>query len=249
MEKNSTIMSLVVKGLEGIGLAEIFEKDRYESQRKEMPGTRLVKVMVAYQMIQSRYMRGLVRAVANSESLQKVIGGEIALNTLSNALARRPIEQMIAAWQLVINKYGEKIARIGKKFARIALIDSSLIKLSLAAYDWAQYRKAKGAIKMHMVLEWGRQIPQQLTITTGELHDLNKTIKVVWQAGWTYVQDRGYLCFDRLKSILDAGAHFVVRAKHNTDFQIIERHEVDNHKQPSGIRLTSDWTIRLEGVN
>jgi hypothetical protein len=65
---------------------------------------------------------------------------------------------MIAAWQLVISSYGDKVERVervGKRFARIALIDSSLIKLSLAAYDWTEYRSAKGAAKMHMVLEWG----------------------------------------------------------------------------------------------
>ncbi|MEW6737536.1 MAG: hypothetical protein AB1489_40010 [Acidobacteriota bacterium] len=150
-----------------------------------------------------------------------------ALNTLSNALAQRPIEQMMEAWQLVISCYGEGIEKVGKKFVRIALIDSSLIKLSLAAYDWAQYRKQKEAAKMHMVLEWRRCIPEQLTITTGKVNNLNKKVKVAWQAGWTYVQDRGYLCFTRLKSIIAAGAHFVVRVKCNTDFQVLERREVD----------------------
>ena len=245
MKDSNTIVSLIIKALNKVRLQEIFDKDPYESRRDELKGSRLVKLMVIYQLIKSGYMRGLVRAIKDNENLQKAAGGEIALNTLSNALAHRSIEEMMAAWQLVISCFGERIERVGKRFARIALIDSSLIKLSLAAYDWAQYRKQKGAAKMHMVLEWGRRIPEQLTITVGKVNDLNSKVQVCWQAGWTYVQDRGYLCFSRLKSIIAAGAHFVVRVKHNTDFQVIERREVDTHRQENGIRLRSDWTIRL----
>jgi len=245
MKESSTIISLIVNALNKLGLQEIFDKDPYESRRRELKGARLVNVMVIYQLIKSRFMRGLVRAIEDSESIQKAAGGEIALNTLSNALAQRSIEQMMEAWQLVISSYGEQIEKVGKRFARLALIDSSLIKLSLAAYDWAHYRKQKGAAKMHMVLEWGRRIPQQLIITTGKVNDLNQKVQVVWQSGWTYVQDRGYLCFTRLKSIIAAGAHFVVRVKCNTDYQVIERREVDAHRQGNGIRLRSDWTIRL----
>jgi putative transposase len=246
MKESITIISLIVKALNKVGLQEVFDKDPYESRRKELNGSRLVNLMVIYQLIKSRYMRGLVRAIKDNENLQKVAEGEVPLNTLSNALAQRSIEQMMEAWQLVISCYGGRIERVGKRFARIALIDSSLIKLSLAAYDWAEYRKEKGAAKMHMVLEWGRRIPEQLTITTGKLNDLNQKVQVAWQAGWTYVQDRGYLCFTRLKSIIAAGAHFVVRVKCNTDFQVIERRELDTHRQDNGIRLRSDWTIRLE---
>ena len=246
MKESSTIISLIVRALNKVGLQEVFDKDPYESRREQLKGSRLVNLMVIYQLIKSRYMRGLVRAIADNENLQKAAGGEIALNTLSNALAQRPIEQMMEAWQLVISCYGEWIERAGKRFARIALIDSSLIKLSLAAYDWAEYRKQKGAAKMHMVLEWGRLIPEQLTITVGKVNDLNKKVQVAWQTGWTYVQDRGYLSFTRLRSIIAAGAHFVVRVKCNTDFQVVERREVDTHRQENGIRLRSDWTIRLE---
>jgi hypothetical protein len=245
MEKSITIIGIIIKVLNKLPIQEIFDKDRYETRRKELKGSRLVKLMVCYQLIKSRFMRGLVRAIEDNPTLQEATGGEIALNTLSNALAMRSVEQMQEVWQLVISAYGGQIERIGKKFARIALIDSSLIKLSLAAYDWAEYREKKGAAKMHMVLDWALRIPDQLMFTVGKVHDANKIVQISWQKGWTYVQDRGYLCFTRLKSILAAGAHFIVRAKSNTDFQVIERREVDTHRQENGIRLRSDWSIRL----
>jgi hypothetical protein len=61
---------------------------------------------------------------------------------------------------------------MGRKLARIAVVDASLIKLSLLAYSWAEYRKQSGAAKMHAVLEWARGIPQQWVVTTGKVHDL-----------------------------------------------------------------------------
>jgi hypothetical protein len=245
LRESNTIIGLIVKALERLAIQEVFDADPYESRREEMKGERLVKLMVVYQLIKSRFMRGLIRATEDNEPIQKAVGGKVARSTLSNALAQRSIEQMIAVWQLVMQAYGPQLERVGKRFARIALVDSSLIKLSLAAYDWAEYRKQKGAAKMHMVLEWSRRIPRQLMITTGKVHDLNSKVQVTWQLGWTYVQDRGYLCFSRLRSIIAAGAHFVVRVKDNTDFQVIERREVDRHRQENGIRLCSDWTIRL----
>lgn len=248
MKECNTIIKMMVRALEKIGLEEVFEKDEYESRRKQLPGTRLMIVMVIYQMIKSRYMRGLVNAIAENEELQKVVGNKIALNTLSNALAHRPVAQVIDALELVISHYGEQIEQLGKKFARIGLIDSTLIKLSLAAYQWAEYRDKTGGAKLHMVLDWGKRIPQQLVMTTGKVHDVNPSIKTTWQAGWTYVQDRGYLCFARLSEITNAGADFVIRVKHNTCFEIKESYEVDTRKQNNGITLTADYTIILTGL-
>jgi hypothetical protein len=245
LKESITIVSLIVKALEKLPIQKEFDKDPYESRRKELKGARLVNLMVIYQLIKSRYMRGLVRAVKDNKELEKAAGGKIALNTLSNALSQRSPEQMMAAWQVVLAIYGPQIAAIGKRFARISLIDSSLIKLSLAAFDWAAYRKKKGAAKMHMVLDWGRLIPQQLIITVGKVNDLNRQVKVAWQAGWTYVQDRGYVCFRRCQEIINAGAHFIVRLKQNCDYTIVKRREVDSSRQENGIRLRSDWTIRL----
>src|SRR5713101_1869333 len=91
-----------------------------------------------FQLLKSRFMRGLVRAVEENQPLQAVVEGPGALNTLSKALAQRPVEQMVEAWMRVLQSYGGAVERLGKKFARIALSDASLSKLSLAAYDWAQ---------------------------------------------------------------------------------------------------------------
>ena len=132
---------------------------------------------------------------------------------MSDGMAQRDIAQVIEAWMRVLQTYGPWLGRMGRKFARIAVVDASLIKLSLLAYRWAEYRKQRGAAKRHAVLEWARGIPQQLVVTTGKVHDLRGARPLHWARHWTYIFGRAYLGFDFLSTLLEAGAHFVVRFK------------------------------------
>ncbi len=247
MPESITLMTMFLQALKRVPVQSIFDRDPYESRRSALKGERLLWLLVAFQLIKSRFMRGLVGAVEENQPLQAAVQGPVALNTLSNALAQRSVEQMVEAWMMVLQSYGGPLERLGKKFARIALIDASLIKLSLAAYDWAHYRKQSGAAKMHAVLQWAKGIPEQLEVTPGKVHDVNETVAMVWKAGWTYVQDRGYVCFKRLARMLAAGAHFVVRLKQGINWTIVQRRPVPSGIQAGDIRLLSDWTVRLWG--
>jgi Transposase DDE domain len=198
-------------------------------------------------MIHTAKLRGLIRTLTEHPGLQKAVGGTVILNTLSNGLAQRDVGQMVEAWMAVVQTYGPWLERMGRKFARMAVVDASLIKLSLLAYSWAEYRKRSGAAKMHAVLEWARGIPQQVVVTTGKVHDLKGAATLQWARHWTYIFDRGYLGFAFLSTLLDAGAHFVVRFKEGVGYCILERFAVPQAPATAGFRLTSDWTIRLLG--
>ncbi len=247
MSESITLMTMFLQALKRVPVQTIFDRDPYESRRTALKGERLLWLLVAFQLLKSRFMRGLVQAVEENQPLQAAVEGPVALNTLSNALAQRSVEQMVEAWMMVLQSYGGAVERLGKKFSRIGLIDASFIKLSLAAYDWAQYRKHSGAAKMHAVLQWAKGIPEQLVVTPGKVHDANEVVKMVWKAGWTYVQDRGYVSFKRLAQMLECGAHFVVRLKRGMGWKIVERRPVPWGIQGGGIRLLSDWTVLLPG--
>ena len=242
-----TIITLLLSALDRVKLQAVFDRDPYESRRTALPGSRLVKVLVAYQMIRSSKLRGLIRAIQEHTELQRALGGTIERNTLSNALAHRELQPMIEAWMLLWHTYGPWIARLGKKFARLAVVDASLIQLSLQAFAWAHYRQQKGAAKMHAVLEWARGIPQQLVFTAGKVHELKGAAQLRWAAHWTYVFDRAYCCFHFLATIQEARAHFVVRFKQGIRYGVLERREVPVAPASAGIRLRSDWTVRLPG--
>jgi hypothetical protein len=247
MVESITVITLLLSALERIDLQAIFDRDPYESRRRALPGARLLKVLVVYQMIPTAKLRGLIRTLTEHPGLQRARGGTVALNTLSNGLAQRDVGHMVEAWLAVVQTYGPWLERMGRKFARLAGVDASLIKLSLLAYSWAEYRKRSGAAKMHAVLEWARGIPQQLGVTTGQVHDLKGAATLPWARHWTYSFDRGYLGFAFLSAPLDAGAHFVVRFKEGVGYRILERFAVPHAPTTAGFPLTSDWTIRLPG--
>src|SRR5262245_44090929 len=156
---------------------------------------------------------------------------------------------MIEAWALLLEHYRPHLARLGKRFARIAAVDASLIKLSLAAFNWAKYREQTGAAKITCVLDWIKGVPQQFVFTaSGKIHDLKATAHINWSAGWTYLFDRGYFSFDLLTTLLNVDAHFVVRLKQGVEYCVIERYPISDLKLPAGLRaITSDWAIRLPG--
>ncbi len=145
---------------------------------------------------------------------------------------------MTEVWLRLKERLG--VEKLGKKFARMALIDASLLKLSLAAYAWAEYRHSSGAAKMHAVLEWSGRIPAQLVLTPGKVYEANPAVKISWEAGWTYVQDRGYVSFKRLQQIRQCQAHFVVWLKRGMEWTVVERRPVPSEHQRGKIRLLSD---------
>ncbi len=171
----------------------------------------------------------------------------MALNTLSKGVRERDVGQMVEAWMRVLQTYGPWLKRMGRKFARIAVVDASLIQLSLLAYSWAEYRKQRGAAKMHAVLEWARGIPQQRVVTPGKVHDLRGAARLHGARHWTYIFDRAYLGFDFLSTLLDAGAHCVVRFKAGVGYRLLERFAVPQAPATAGFRLKADWTLRLPG--
>lgn len=244
-----TLVTRLLYAIDRVKIQPIFDRDPYESRRQELKGSRLVKVLIFYQLIKDPTQRGLLRALDQSQDAQAALGGTLKRNTLSNALVQRDLDQIIEAWIVLLAHYRPYLEQTGKKFARIAAVDASLIKLLLAAYDWAKYRKKTGAAKITCVFDWVKGVPQQFVFTaSGKLHDLKATTEIAWCAGWTYLFDRGYFAFDLLTALLNTGAHFVLRFKDGVDFKIIERRLIPEFKLPAGIRaITSDWTVILPG--
>ncbi len=244
-----TLVTLLLYAIDRARTQTIFDSDPYESRRKAMKGARLLKVLAFFQMVTPPSARGLVDAIEDSLDAQAALGGTVARNTLSNALAERDLEQMIEAWMFLLGYYSPYLQKMGKKFARIAAVDASLIKLSLDAFDWATYRKKTGAAKMTCVLDWMLGVPNQFVFTaSGKAHDLKAAAELKFCAGWTYLFDRGYFSFDFLTALLEAGAHFVIRLKDGVDYCVAKRLPIPDVKMPAGVKeILKDWTVSLPG--
>ena len=106
-------------------------------------------------------------------------------------------------------------------------LDSTTIDLCLSLFPWAPFRQAKAAVKLHTLLDLRGAIPTFIHISDGKLHDVNVLDLLVAEPGAFYVMDRGYLDFERLYTMHQAGSFFVTRAKSNSQFRRLVSRPVD----------------------
>jgi hypothetical protein len=123
-------------------------------------------------------------------------------------------------------------------------LDASTIDLCLSLFPWAQFRKTKGAVKLHTLLDLRGCIPTFISITDGKVHDVKILDQLIPEPGAFYVMDRGYLDFRRLYILNQCMASFIIRSKVNIKFRRLYSHTID---KSSGLRC--DQTIVLNGIN
>lgn len=120
--------------------------------------------------------------------------------------------------------------------------DATTIDLCLSLFPWAKFRRHKGAIKLHTLLEIHSAIPVFIAITAGNIHEVNLLDALALEPGSFMVMDRGFLDFQRLYRLQTGLAFFVIRTKNNLAFRRRYSHP---HDRATGVR--SDQTIVLTG--
>lgn len=120
--------------------------------------------------------------------------------------------------------------------------DSTTIDLCLSLFPWAFFRKRKGAIKLHTLLDLKGAIPTFIHITEGKTHDVRILDVLPLEPGSFYILDRGYLDYSRLYTLHQGRTFFVTRAKSNLQSRRLRSRAVDKTMD-----LTSDQTIVLTG--
>ena len=119
-------------------------------------------------------------------------------------------------------------------------LDASTIDLTLSLFPWAKFRKTKGAIKLHAMIDLRGNIPAFLTITDGKVHDVKAAPLVPIEPSGIYVVDRAYIDFDWLRAIDETHAFFVTRLKRSIRWTRVVSHPVNK-----SLGLRSDQEILL----
>ncbi len=124
----------------------------------------------------------------------------------------------------------------------IKLIDSSVISLCLSMFDWAEFRTAKGGIKLHTSWDASLMIPEIVNITEAKVHDRHGLKQLIYPKDTVIVEDRAYFDFTLMLNRINAENVFVTRIKSNTKYEAIEELEL-----PDGIdqNILKDEIIRL----
>lgn len=173
------------------------------------------------------------------------IRGKISRNTLANA-------NKIRDWRIYAD-FAQSLIHIARRLYvdedfgveldhTVYALDATTIDLCLSVFPWANFRKAKAAVKLHTLLDLRGSIPTFIHISDGKLHDVNVLDQLLPEAGAFYIMDRGYLDFARLYSLTLCAAFFIIRGKSNLQFRRLYSHPVD---KDTGLRC--DQTIVLTG--
>jgi hypothetical protein len=164
---------------------------------------------------------------------------------LSYANAHRPWQ----AFEKVFYGLFEVVAAkaVGKKKFRfknkLVSLDATTIDLCLSMYDWAKFRRAKGAVKLHLVLDHDGYLPCFGIVTDGKVHEVKAAHQMHFAPGTIVVDDRGYNDYRLFAKWTDADVYFVTRMKDNAQFEVMEEREV-----PQNRNILKDQIIRLIGA-
>jgi Domain of unknown function (DUF4372)/Transposase DDE domain len=206
--------------------------------------------MLFCQVAQLKSLREVCMGLASCEAPLKHLGISETpkKSTLAYANENRPWE----LYQTVFNQLLEKCqmevaARGGRKRFRfknkLVSLDGSIIDLSATMFDWAKYRRTKGAIKLHLLLDHNGYLPSFAVVTEGKHSEVAVARGLRLEPGTILVIDRGYNDYEWFAEMTGDGVFFVTRMKTNTVYAVEEDCEV-----PENGKVLRDQIISLPAL-
>jgi len=236
-------------------LLQFFPRLEFQSLVREHKAERHARGFTCWQ----QFVAMLFCQLAYAQSLREICGGLAALEgklrhlgiadcpkatTLSYANAHRPWELYRSIFEQTLARCRDEAAlRTRRKFKfkhKLLSLDSSMVELCAETFDWARYKKTKGALKLHLVLDHDGYLPCYAVITEGKRADIKEARRISFEPGAMVVFDRGYPDYDWWLELTRSQVDFVTRLKDNASYGIVESRPV-----PEGSNILHDEVILL----
>jgi hypothetical protein len=199
--------------------------------------------MLFCQLAQARSLREISDGLKSCEGKLKHLGleKEPKRSTLSYANAHRP-------WELFERLFYDLLAQCQaispqKKFRfknRLLSLDSTTLELCASMFDWALWRRTKGAVKLHLLLDHDGHLPVFGLVTAGKVADVTVAQNIDFPRGSIVAMDRGYIDYKLFTRWTRQGVFFVSRLKANADYVVVQSRPV-----PKNSSILRDEIIRL----
>ena len=189
----------------------------------------LLVAMIFTQLKTNRTLRDIVIGFKTAVNSLYHLGLKalMARSTLSDALQNRQAKIYEDFYYDILSSLNLNRSQRRKLGIKINLIDSTTISLCLEKFDWAKYKRKKGGIKLHVMLDSKTKLAEKVYITNAVCHDMNAIRGVIeFKKGEIYVYDRGYACYNYLQDIELSGAYFVTRLKSNWKIRVVKNNRV-----------------------
>jgi hypothetical protein len=202
--------------------------------------------MLFCQVAQAKSLREICGGLACTMGKLRHLGMKDAPNksTLSYANAHRSWKMFRALFYKTLGVCNMTAPK-NRKFRfknKLLSMDSTTIALCLSLFPWAEFRRTKGAVKLHLLLDHDGYFPTYAYISNGKKHDVTIARKVPLPPGSIVTMDRGYNDYKLFDSWNENGIYFVTRMKGNADYTVIE----DNLIPITG-NVLSDQLIQFRG--
>ena len=233
MNKVCSIFSQVLK---------LFPRGDFEKAVKEHKAERHARgftswgqcmAMLFCQLGRAHSLREICGGLACCEGQLKHLGVPVAPNksTLAYANEHRPWELYQTVFEQTLHKCRELVRSQGgkKKFRfknKLVSLDGSIIDLSVSMFDWAKYKRTKGAIKLHLLLDHDGYLPSFAVVTEGKTSEIKVARTLRFDPGTILAIDRGYVDYEWFRDLSRQEVYFVTRMKENAVYEVKEEWQV-----------------------
>lgn len=241
----SQILALFHRG----EFADIVRKHRAERHSKGFTCWNQFVAMLFCQLAQAHSLREICGGLACCLGKLKHLGVHKAPNksTLSYANGHRPWEVYKDLFYNLLYKCNDAAKGKKRRFRfknKLYLMDATVIDLCLSLFEWAKFRRTKGAVKLHMLLDHDGYLPTFALITEGKVPEIDVAWMLKFAPGSIIVMDRGYNDYSLFGNWTADGVYFVTRMKSNAKYAVVEERRPPQHRN-----VISDEIIVLTGVD
>jgi hypothetical protein len=245
MSKNSSLFSQILKFFSRIEFENMVKRQNAEYKSKGFSCWQQFVAMLFCQLGKANSLNEITKGLASCEGKLKHLGIEApSKSTLAYANEHRPWELYQDVFFSLLDKAKLLASTTKRKFrfkSKLYSIDATVIDLCLSMYEWAHFRRAKGAVKLHMRLDHDGYLPDYALITDGKCHEVKTLNQFNFAPGSITVFDKGYNDYTFFGHLCTIKAWFVTRLKSNAVYSVVEKRQV-THKN-----VLSDKIIHLEG--
>jgi hypothetical protein len=214
--------------------------------------------MLFCQLGNAQSLREICGGLAASEGKLKHLGlpAAPARSTLAYANEHRPWQLYQTVFQQLLEKCQQVVANApGKKKRKFRFknkllsLDATVVALCVAAFDWAQFRRTKGAVKLHLLLDHEGYLPSFAVVTEGKQHEVRVARQLDFAPGTILAIDRGYTDYEWFAKLTQAGVYLVTRLKDNADYAVVEEREIPQRKGVRRDQVIFFYKLAQAGVD
>src|SRR5882672_6032059 len=226
-----SIFSQILKLIPRMEFEAAVQKHEAEWHARGFSSWAQMIAMLFCQLGHAKSLREITGGLAACEGKLRHLGVEDVpkRSTLSYANQHRPWQLYETVFHNLLSRCQQEAAAHKRKFRfkhKLLSLDSTVIPLCLSAFDWAHYKRAKGAVKLHMVLDHDGYLPSFAVLTEGKTADIRAAMKMTFAPDTMLVFDRGYADYGWWLSLTKQKVHFVTRLKDSAEYGVVEKRAV-----------------------